>query len=202
MLVQLLAISSLAIPLNVTRNTTRRTQVLLAGGPTGTACCGGGGSCGHAECPLQATNQNGCMAVYEIDHQRPCFVTPAATIVPTGPPAATIVPTGPPAATTDPPARCDVGFCESPNDCLRCASGQRCVQSNHEVCAGTCFGTCQSITASPCTLTDSHGNCVPEHCDQWFDGCNQCRRRGTMLLCTRMTCLSLQPATCVASGQH
>lgn len=179
MLLQLLAISSLAIPLNVTRNTTRRTQVLGAGGPSGTACCGGGGSCGHTECPLQTTNKNGCMAVYDIDHERPCFVT------------------------IDPPARCAVGFCENSNDCPRCASGQRCVHSNYEVCAGTCFGTCQSSTA--CTLTDSYGNCVPEHCDQWFDGCNQCRRRGTMLLCTRMACLKslLKPATCVASGgQH
>eukprot|EP01048_Picozoa_sp_COSAG05_P023159 COSAG05_NODE_4901_length_1332_cov_2.076237_2_plen_96_part_00 len=40
--------------------------------------------------------------------------------------------------------RCAAGFCEDMNNCPQCASGLTCTTQPGMMCAGTCFGTCQS----------------------------------------------------------
>ena len=195
MLRQLLLLFIHTSSLSATPIVSRKLQ-FASGSPDGGVCCGGGSSCGFTHCPLQASSDNGCIRPWLIDRTRPCNAAPEPAVSTSA--ISILGPRQPQSPVTASNTRCAIGFCENPADCPRCPQGHSCVARSGNVCAGTCFGICQTSTvAVPCRLRDSHGRCVPTGCVQWFDGCNQCRVMNGRLACTRMFCASPTSAVCV-----
>merc|ERR1712151_1190309 len=61
------------------------------------------------------------------------------------------------------------------------------------------MGFCDRASVAKCNdcqLKDSYGNCVPEGCSSWYDGCNMCGLDNGMLRCTMKYCFQPDAPKC------